>query len=365
MRLSAAGALALLSGCLFTDPVNMRPTIQSIDVQGGAVKRGQPAKFSAVANDPEGDALTYSWAVVAGECPTDLSPASWPPHPAPGTSMLEVQAEQTAAKFCVWAFVRDHYGAEAAAHYEASPINSPPTAVLAVEQPEPAKTYPAFTTFRLSAVGSSDPENDPLTPTWSLVAPTGSKASLERCVATEERIRCLYADVDGEYDVTVVVSDQAGGATAPESTKKQILYVDPDAPPCLRLASPAFSQEPLVHVLDISNGSQAQVDAFEILKVDDDGDPFPAKSDKPNLLRFAWFVGVNEGPLAPVNNNGERRYAIPEGTYRLGDTVRVRVQISDRLTERASREFLSCGDAAFCPLADECFQRATWTVSYR
>jgi hypothetical protein len=357
----ALGAVAALGGCLFTDPINMRPTI-SIVTSMGAVWRGQTAAFTAVTSDADNDAVKVRWALVPGAACPDPTPATnWPAGDDGQGATFTVSAAETTAPFCLWAFATDRWGAQAPANLFVDPQNHPPLAQLDVEVPEAAGDYPLYQAFRLSAAASSDPENDELVRAWTFHHPALSTATKSTCPDDDLRF-CFAADVDGVYEVSVKVSEKANPSSSTTATRS--LVVRADQPPCLVAASPSLTTLPLVHALDAGNGKTPQDDVFKVERVDDDGDPFPAASDRPSLLHFAWSVGPSDQALAFVDDDSPT-LTIAGGAHRVGDEVRVRVEISDRKTDRSRLEFLSCGDSAICPAANACFQRMTWTVSYR
>src|SRR6266478_608192 len=73
-------ALASASGCVFTDPINMPPTIQIVLVPATErISRGGAAQFGAEVTDDQSQTPTVEWAWTPGMCPpvpTDHS--QWP-----------------------------------------------------------------------------------------------------------------------------------------------------------------------------------------------------------------------------------------------------------------------------------------------
>ena len=70
-------------------------------------------------------------------------------------------------------------------------------------------------TVQLDGSGSSDPEDDALTYSWSLSAPDGSSATLSDATISNPT---FDADVDGEYVATLVVNDGTSDS-APDSAE--------------------------------------------------------------------------------------------------------------------------------------------------
>jgi hypothetical protein len=82
------------------------------------------------------------------------------------------------------------------------------------------------------------------------------------------------------------------------------------------------------------------------------------------MLRLAWFVGRNGEPLLPTGANGAA-FNLVGGTFKVGDVLRVRVQVSDRDLDRSRRQFAACPDDGPCAASSGCPQRVTWTVTYQ
>ncbi|MCH9035763.1 MAG: PKD domain-containing protein [Chloroflexi bacterium] len=92
---------------------------------------------------------------------------------------------------------------------EADP-NEAPEADAGADQ-----TVATGATVQLDGSGSSDPENDPLTYSWTLSAPDGSSATLSDATIVNPT---FVADVDGEYVATLVVNDGTSDS-APDSVE--------------------------------------------------------------------------------------------------------------------------------------------------
>lgn len=85
-----------------------------------------------------------------------------------------------------------------------------PTADAGADQ-----TVATGATVQLDGSGSSDPENDPLTYSWTLSAPGGSTATLSDAAIVNPT---FVADVDGQYVATLVVNDGTTDS-APDSVE--------------------------------------------------------------------------------------------------------------------------------------------------
>jgi hypothetical protein len=246
-RLGFALAAAFLGAGCFTSPVNMSPTVR-IDAPSTPVVRGQPAPFTATASDPDGDSLTVLMNDTAGPCPKDFDlPAQWPSE---GWNALQPhQVSSPEDPFCVWAKATDRYGAISVDAVTENPQDHAPTAVIALVSPAETSSFPVGSSFVLSAQGSTDPDTGDaaqLKFTWTLKsAPTTTPGILNFCADSSADMskRCLKADVAGDYDVAVRVTDPAGMDSVAERT----LHVVPGALPVavIDLVAPTGTPIPL------------------------------------------------------------------------------------------------------------------------
>jgi hypothetical protein len=233
-----------------------------------------------------------------------------------------------------------------------------PTADLELVSPMGAGPYPLGSVIHVSGAHSTLPDpGDVLTCVWDpldLSGAPGSIATLAQCPnATSACDQCFTADAPGTYRVTLEASDQTG-TSQPTSLS---FVVDPDEPPCLGTTDPAFTSPLLSESVD-------DMVVFNVVTVTDDLDPYPDPSSPLDIAHFTWLESTNGAPFAPFSDDFPRA---PLGAGRLGDVVRVRLEIRDRDTDRSAKEFLACGDADVCftgAESDGCFQRVTWTVSY-
>jgi hypothetical protein len=202
-------AAGFWGGC-YTGPINMGPAVH-INPPPGRFFRGQAVTYTANASDPDNDALKLLLAWTPGTCPSDyFSPEKWPAAEvwSPGPDLV-VGSTKTRAPFCVWAMAVDSYGATAVDAKPAEPDDHPPMAALAVIDPQTNAPFPLHTIFRLSSDGSKDDDTgDPVIPTWTLLVSPSPMASLEHCPGdSSETLRCLTADVPGDYQVRLDISD--------------------------------------------------------------------------------------------------------------------------------------------------------------
>jgi hypothetical protein len=316
---------------------------------------GQDATFTADRRDPDDDPLTLTWSWAAGPCPGDVSRSAWPSQPMTATETFTLPASALAGQACVWAFVTDVHGATAAANLTVVPQDRPPHAQVALVAPAaPASIYPLYTTFEVSADGSTDPDGDPLVSDWPpLQGPTASTATLVPCPTATSKHRCFHADAPGTYVVTVKTTEDIGSRGQPFSdTATLSVAVAPDAIPCLRARMPGE---------DTLHASPGEAKEFLVGWVDDDGDPYPSGPD--GETDFRWYLTDASGATSVVPVLFPS-YHLPAGRFVLGDTAKVRLEIRDRDQAKMAAVFAACGDAPFCQSSPGCVQRVTWTLTF-
>ena len=145
-------------------------------------------------SDPEGDSLTYSWTLSApGGSGATLSDATTV-NP---TFVADVDGKYMAT-LVVNDGTSDSEPDSVEIEAEAEP-NEAPTADAGADQ-----SVVTGATVQLDGSGSSDPESDSLTYSWTLSAPDGSGATLLGDITVNPT---FMADVDGLYVVTLMVND--------------------------------------------------------------------------------------------------------------------------------------------------------------
>jgi hypothetical protein len=235
-----------------------------------------------------------------------------------------------------------------------------PVAVIDLVTPTALHPYfPLNTTFQVSGTSSTGSINDwnwtDFIPPPGFVPPPGSKTGLEPCGNGPAQM-CFNANAPGSYHVGLTV-------TGPDGASEHVFVryeVAPDQPPCLDHTTPDF-QSPMIKISQApSAAAMNMVDGLSITvdSIFDDLDP------DTKLMR--WFLKA-PGDTAYRLVSEFPSYVFDPTVYRLGDVVRVRLEIRDRITDRADGEFVGCTED-FCSLPNllyskTCYQRATWQVT--
>jgi hypothetical protein len=231
----------------------------------------------------------------------------------------------------------------------------PPVAKLdlvspTVKGPMGTGPYPLGSAFRLSSMRSTAPDSSPVVPTFHLsVRPDGSTAEIASC--DDPSTGCFTADVSGRYVVDLDVV--ANGIT---SSATQELIVDDDALPCIDMSSPERTSAPIPGTVDMNTD-------FQVLHVTDDLDEYPKMNAIFDATPFNWFV-IEAGGAPVLRKADSPTFRIFANERRLGDVIKVRLEIRDRQTTRSAAHFAACNNADTCMTTEGCYQRWTWTVRY-
>jgi hypothetical protein len=359
-------AAAATSACLFTNPINTPPNVHVIALT--PISRGQPAQFGAEVSDDQNESPTLEWARTDGMCPPQSewrnSPAHWPPNRVV-METFTVDGPMTLAPFCVWTVARDRYGARTPDAFSAMPTNHAPVAVLKVASPIQASHYPFLSKFRLSAVESMDADGDPLTFNFTVEQKPPASQVPEKLLPcaddpTNTRVACFASDIPGDYKIRLTVRDLTDSGT-----DSVILNVLEDKLPCIG-DDIVPSVDMVVHPL--SGDLAVKEEDFKVQTVTDDLDPLPSPT---SMLHFRWSMARNKDPLV-VQETDISTFTVPTTSFNSLDTLRVRVEISDRNNGMEIEKALGACTEDKCTASstrafgggDGCYLRVTWTVMY-
>jgi hypothetical protein len=365
--LVAAAVLTSSGSCLYTDPINMPPTVR-INPPLAQVWRGDPVTFTAMVNDPDSDPVTLDWTAVGGSCPSDQNadddPRMWPPDQRVPGQMFEIPPSATQTPFCVWAFATDRHGAVRAATLQVDPSDHAPVAgIEIVESVSTVAGFSLYARLKFSGESSADADqSDRLDYQWMLSRkPSGSVAELAPCpeeTTDTDKFACLSPDLPGDYEIQLTVADGMNlGATPISGTAKRMVSVAGDQLPCVSLTSPMFSSS--TPAPEFAWNSRDPT--LTVIKVDDDGDPFPLQSG----IHFSWFMARGTGPLEYVPND-QNIYILPDNRFTIGEVVTVRAEVRDRKPDAVNAALAGCADDRDVCYNSRpgCTQRVTWRIRY-
>lgn len=341
----------LLASSCYMGPVNMRPTI-SIRPPVATFSRGSSPVYEATASDPDGQVAKVEWATTPTSCPSPAKvqqPSNWPAAGWMQSPNFKVPSTVTGAAFCVWAKATDRHGAVAIDALDGQPGNHAPVGKL---QREPSTSAVALrTTIVFTSSGTDvDPGDDPHPTGWFFdSAPVPIKGlSFVDCPppdAGDPNKRCFTAQVPGEYEVSVEVSD---GIDKSLATNKFI--VQPGNVPIAKLDIKA----PLVPAAAYPLGTWFHISGAKSSDADP-SDALEAKWSTPEELRSknptsgASLVPCDE--MGAPLTGGEDDFPL-ERCFR-ADTpgiYRVSLTVSDGMNQSAPEvmELAVVGDAPPC-----------------
>lgn len=176
--------------------VNADPTVVIDGVPSGSVARNQGVTLTADGDDPDGDLLTYAWAVTFNGAPF-----------ASGSGVEFTLTPSLPGEYLVSLIASDPHGGSASATATIVAANANPNVAI-------TGAPGSLNQGQAATLGStaSDPDGDALTYAWSVTRG-------ETVVLTGDATNLYFAPtVPGNYLVTLTVTDPHGGsATATEA----------------------------------------------------------------------------------------------------------------------------------------------------
>lgn len=357
---------ALLTGCFYTESLNQRPSLEIHWDDQGALSRGMTPHFSAVAIDPDDDAVKLTWRAYAchgkacdqaefdSGADVGFSP-TLPRYDANGDSYdtLEIRLEG-----------RDSLGATA----RPSQVYSVPlddAAPVVEMRADPHHNYVVGIPVGVYA-RVSDVDDDPLTVgiDWQAYAPPMAIANDTLTdhapIVDDDPTRFkTYAktftpNAIGDWQIHTAVMDPLGH----QAENMVTIHVDNDHPPCLAQWAPAATTAPGTSI------PLTDPTLFQVLVVADDLDPFPPINDPiTGTTSFHWSIVPPGGTRQQLSSVTGPAVALDPGNYRPGDFVELRVEIQDR-----NAIAVNCpdGDLTCSVISDPtCLQRMTWRAEVR
>ncbi len=196
------GTLASVPDTVVVSTLNSRPVADAGAAQN-VLAGATVALDGSASRDADGDALTYSWSLT-------VKPAGSAAVVVPATAVNPGFVADLAGQYVAQLIVSDGKLASAPATVSvtATQPNRPPVAAASAT---PASVATGAT-VSLSAAGSSDPDGNPISYSWTLAArPAGSNAAVTNPTAANAS---FVPDVAGAYTVQLTVSDGSLSATA-------------------------------------------------------------------------------------------------------------------------------------------------------
>ena len=361
------------SGCFYTDSINQRPSLDIKRPSSDPIYRTDKVALEAIANDPDGDFVTFDWRAYACTDPTDCDQA--PFHFDKGmTTTITVPAKRIdpltgqpgsvpVEAVLVLLDGMDDYGATARPTQQLllTVDDHPPELTL---RKDSRYGYVIGTPINVfAAVGDPDDTPADATVTWQVFSPPSNPAyTLVDLTVMQNDPDHLYQygktftpNGIGQWTIQVTATDHLGTAT----TQAVMIVVTADQPPCLSQLSPIVP--PPGNTLPMS-----QPTLFAVNVVKDDLDPYPTVPSDPLLgtTRFTWsLLPPGAGTRQALTGITGNALALDPSSYNPGDILELRVEIYDR-----NNTPITCADGnATCSVISDpqCVQRQTWRVEVR
>jgi hypothetical protein len=368
----SAALIVLVAGCFYTDPLNQRPSVGIVQLDGaGPVYRGKIVRLAANTNDPEGAFVKLQWRAYACTDPTVDPDTGSHDGCDPAPFATEIQEYFT---FTVPTF-RDGTTAPVQAvlvlleGMDDLQATAKPVQQLALNLTDAPPTITTNTQYRhayvkdvpvnlFAAVGDPD---DGITPPpaveWTVY---NGPNQLAYEIADIPNVppdplhpnllqlgRTFTPRAAGDFTVRVTATDQLGASALSDIA----LHINEDGAPCLAQYTPAVASSGQTLPL-------TEPTLFEVLVVDDDLDVWPPTDDpSEGVATFAWSLmppgGTTHEPLTTVTGN---RVALDPASYAPGDILELQVEIADRAHPVCPEGQATCSTSPMCT------QRLIWRV---
>jgi hypothetical protein len=360
----------MLTGCMYFDPINLKPKISRLDCEiadnprscDTKVRRGQLLQLAVdFRDDGNRDRVSFDWKAFrcSDEGTVDCEDNAYDEQSA-ATAQIEIPTDRTGVRaILVELQLRDERGALA----ELSPsflINDAPT----LEVRPSAHSFVVGGPIELFAkYGDADTGPLGIALSWDVLAPQPSAVplvdldvqpdftDLEHLTAG----KVIVPDRTGDWDIRVTASDADN-----ERVEKHMTFaIGPDQPPCIAQAQPVVPP-------DGASLPVAEPTLFQVPLVTDDLDPYPPLSGDPHFgtAAFEWSILAPGSPgrqiLAGTTGN---TVDFDPDAFTPGDLVELRVEIFDR-----NQTAIPCADGiATCSVNAQsaCVQRQTWRLEVR
>lgn len=281
-------------GCVYTDPINQRPVIESMQVQTPPTRYNARVTVTYDAYDPDGDDFVVNAQVAGTAAVTGYYQLSFTPD-APGTYDVVISAT-------------DSWGASSGEHHILVdvPNGTPQVGVPTLTADTAAvntNVYPLGTTFTI--VPGSIVDED-------------SNLQLQFLVNGSDSPASFRVTTPGTYDVEVRATD-SHDATGSNHTSVNVAM---DRYPCVAGTSPDANTPTLLTVIGESR-------RLQVTQVDDDLNPWPARYAG-QAAHFQWLIGPGDGTFREVPNWTDLPYFdLDTSGYTVGAEVQVRVVVTD------------------------------------
>jgi hypothetical protein len=297
-RFSLLAALAA-SGCLYTDPINQRPVIDQMAASPQPTRYDQDVTVAFDVYDPDGDDFSVNARVlevplvVAGQYDLQFMPSNGP------------------GQYTVVVSATDSLGASSGERRividvpNMTPKVTPPDRLGADAAPV-ADVYPLGTTFTIPAPTIDDEDKNLSADLWV----NGTKLQ----DTDHKQFRAL---MPGPYTVTYKVTDTLGAIGMASLS----VTVADDRWPCVGGTSPDASTQVLLTVI-------GETRRLLVTRVDDDLNPWPTDSHGGHAY-FQWLINSGDGNYRVIPNWTESYFDLDTIGYVVGDSVQVRVVVSD------------------------------------